>query len=109
MLPRESDRSFAINDAGDIGATGFDYQTNEAHMYLLRGSKLALDPASVAFGRQKVGSSTAARIVTIRNRTDSFVAINNIALAGAGARQFAYLSHCGSGVVAKGSCAIDVR
>ena len=39
--------AFAINDAGDIAVVG----TN-GHLYLLRGSQLALDPTSLAFGNQ---------------------------------------------------------
>jgi probable HAF family extracellular repeat protein len=95
--------AFAINDAGDIAAVG-----NSSHIYILRGSQLALDPTSLTFGNQTVGTASAPRTVTVQNRTDSVVAITNIKLAGTGAKQFAYTSTCGNSVAGNGSCAIKV-
>ena len=97
--------AFAINDAGDIAAVG---SGTSKRLYLLRGSLLALDPVSLAFGNRQVGTSSAARTVTVQNRTDGVVAINNIKLAGPGAGQYSYSSNCGSSVVANGRCAIKV-
>ena len=95
--------AFAINYAGDIAVVG-----SNSHLYLLRGSQLALDPATLAFGNQAVGTSSAPKTVTVQNRTDSVVAISNIKLAGAGARQYSYTSSCGSSVIGNGSCTIKV-
>jgi probable HAF family extracellular repeat protein len=95
--------AFAINDAGDIAVI-----SSGGVAYILRGSQLALDPTSLAFGGQKVGSSSAPRTVTVQNRTDAVVAITNIKLGGSGASQFAYTSTCGSSVPGNGSCAIKV-
>ena len=100
--------AFAINDAGDIAVIGQDSRTQASRAYILRGSQLALDPTSLAFGKQKVGTTSAARTVTVQNRTRSAVGITNIKLAGSGAKQFAYTSKCGSSVPGNGSCAIRV-
>ncbi len=100
--------AFSINDAGDIAVIGLDTRTNSSHPYILRGSQLALDPTSLTFGNQPMGTSSAPRTVSVQNRTDAVVAINNIALAGGGAKQFVYTSNCGSSVPGNGSCAIKV-
>src|SRR5262249_36992527 len=101
--------AFAINDAGDIAVIGTNDLGSANNLYLLRGSQLELDPASLAFGNQGVGTASAARTVTVTNRTDAVVAINNIKLAGTGAGQFSFTSTCGSAVVANGSCAIKIK
>jgi probable HAF family extracellular repeat protein len=100
----------AINDAGDIVARGTDSRDGNYvnHEYFLRGSNLALNPRALAFGNQKVGTTSATKSVTVQNVSSSVVPIASIALAGAAAGQFLSTNTCGSSVVAKGSCTIKV-
>ncbi len=96
-----------INDAGDIMAYGADSRVvGLPKTYLLRTSALALEPHALAFGNQRVGTESASKSITVQNRSTSAVAITSIALAGAGASQFARTDNCASSVPPKGSCTI---
>jgi probable HAF family extracellular repeat protein len=100
----------AINDAGDIMASGYDITigSNVSHTYYLRGTSLVLSPRAIAFGNQKVGTTSATQAISVQNVSTSAVPITGVALAGSGATQFAQTHNCGKSVMAKGSCTIKV-
>jgi len=99
----------AINDAGDIMAFGKDSRNGFLqYTYLLRGSSLALSPRSLAFANQQVGTTSAAKSITVQNNTTAVVPITSIALKGVAAAQFASTNNCGSSLVGHASCTIKV-
>ena len=101
-------KAIAINDAGDILAEGNDSRDYYTHHYFLRGSSLALDPRSLAFGNQKVGTTSAAKSITVQNNSTFVVPITSIALTGSGAKQFSSTNNCGNSLLGKGSCTIKL-
>ncbi len=68
-----------INVAGDIAATGVDDRTGMQGVYLLQGTVLTLSPRSLAFGNQAVGTTSAARPVTVTNTGSRAAPITSIA------------------------------
>ncbi len=70
------------------------------------GPTISLDPTSVDFGNQLVGSTSAAQTVTVHNTsTTDALTINGITVTGASA--FAQTNNCGTSVAAGGSCTIS--
>jgi hypothetical protein len=69
---------------------------------------IAISPTSVNFGSVGVGSTSAPKIVTIKNTGTSDLTVNAIIFAGTNAGDFGHTNNCT--VVAKGnSCAISVQ
>ena len=98
----------AINDAGDIMASGTDSQTGQGNTYLLRTSSLSLSPRALAFGAQKLGTASPAKSITVLNNTSSVVPITSVAIAGGGAHQFSSSNNCGVSLAGHATCAIKV-
>ncbi|HEV7454042.1 MAG TPA: choice-of-anchor D domain-containing protein, partial [Candidatus Saccharimonadales bacterium] len=96
-----------INDAGEILVNGTDSRTGDRHAYLLQGTVLTLMPRSLAFGDQKVNTTSAAKSITVTNTSASAVPITSIALAGTGARQFAITDNCRKSLAGKATCTIE--
>ncbi|HWJ04928.1 MAG TPA: choice-of-anchor D domain-containing protein [Steroidobacteraceae bacterium] len=96
-----------INASGDILAQGTDKRKGDG-LFLLKGTVLTLSPRSIAFGEQKVSTTSAARLVTVTNTSAAAVPITSVALAGPGAGQFAYINGCGSSLAGKAQCVIKV-
>ena len=72
---------------------------------------VSLNPTSVSFGNQNVGSSSQAQTVTLTNSGTMPLSISNIALTGANAADYAQTNSCPSGsntLAAGSSCTIDV-
>src|SRR5207302_1825477 len=72
---------------------------------------VTLAPASVAFGNQQVGSTSAAQAVTLTNTGNSALAITSIAVTGANSGDFAQTNTCPASpatLAANGTCAISV-
>ena len=98
-----------INDVGDIVAEGTDSRTGgSAVAYLLQGTVITLNPRSLAFGNQKVGTSSSAKQVTVTNTSSKAAAITSIALSGTTAGQFASTNNCGKSLVGHATCTIKV-
>lgn len=98
-----------INDAGDIVAYGNDSSTGTKNApYLLQGTVLTLAPRSLAFGNQPVGSTSAAKSVTVTNTSAKAAAITGVTLAGSNANQFARTHNCGTSLAGHATCTIKV-
>src|SRR5262249_53181984 len=97
-----------INASGDIVADGQDNRTGLNDVYLLHGTVLALTPRSLAFGNQKVNTTSAAKSVTMTNTSSKAVAIKSIALAGAAPGQFGSTNNCGKSLAGHAHCTIMV-
>jgi len=67
----------------------------------------ALSPQALAFGPQKVGTTSAAKAVTLSNAGAAPLSITSLVIAGANAADFAQTNTCGSSVAAGTSCTIS--
>jgi len=68
----------------------------------------AVSPASLAFGNQNVGTSSATQTVTLSNSGSVALSIASIALGGSNAGDFSSTTTCGASLAASGSCNILV-
>jgi hypothetical protein len=62
----------------------------------------------LAFGNQRVNTTSAAKSVTVMNASAKAVAISSIALSGAASGQFAFTHTCGKSLAGHATCAIKV-
>jgi hypothetical protein len=69
---------------------------------------VSLSPASVNFGNQTVGLTSAPQTVTLTNIGSATLTITSIGLTGANPHQFGETSSCGSSLNAGASCTISV-
>ncbi|PYU88930.1 MAG: hypothetical protein DMG25_19485 [Acidobacteria bacterium] len=65
---------------------------------------LSVSPASLSFGRVKVGHVSASKTVTVTNTGSAIVSIGGVATSG----QFAETNNCGSSLAVGAGCAINV-
>lgn len=86
--------------------------TGSPHGVALSGNGVAapaaavsLNPTSLAFGNQTVGTTSAAKAITLTNSGNAALSISSIAAAGAG---FAATHNCGASLAAAASCTINV-
>jgi len=69
---------------------------------------VSLNPASIAFGNQPVGTTSSATAVTLNNTGNGPLSITSITFTGTNPGQFAQTNTCGATVYAGGSCTISV-
>ena len=69
--------------------------------------KISVSPHSVNFGSAAVGTTSATKVVTVRNTGISDLTINGITFAGTNASEFTHTSDCTT-VAKGGSCTITV-
>jgi Abnormal spindle-like microcephaly-assoc'd, ASPM-SPD-2-Hydin len=78
----------------------------------LAGSGVApvavLGPASLAFGNQQVGVSSAAKQVTVTNTGTAPLAITGVSVGGANAADFTLTNGCGASLAVGASCSVVV-
>jgi Abnormal spindle-like microcephaly-assoc'd, ASPM-SPD-2-Hydin len=67
-----------------------------------------LSPTSLAFGNQTVGTTSAAKIVTLSNTGNAALTITGISLTGTSSTSFAQTNNCGTSVAAGSNCTISV-
>ena len=65
-------------------------------------------PASLTFGNQTVGTTSAAKVITLTNNLSTALAISGYTFTGADPGDFAKTDTCGGSVAAKGKCTISV-
>lgn len=70
---------------------------------------ISLSSASVAFGQQNVGATSAPEVVTLFNTGNGSLSISSMAVSGTNSGDFAQSSNCGSGVAAGSNCTITVK
>jgi FtsP/CotA-like multicopper oxidase with cupredoxin domain len=73
------------------------------------GTAVSLSPAVLAFGNQLVGTTTAARTVTLINTGATALTVNGVSVTGANAADYTFTNNCGPSVAAGRSCTINVR
>jgi hypothetical protein len=69
---------------------------------------VSLSPASVAFGSQNTGTSSAAQDVTLTNSGTAPLNITSVAVTGVDATDYAQTNTCPAALVSGGTCAISV-
>jgi len=65
-------------------------------------------PASLSFAKQTVGTTSAAKNVTLTNNTPAMLSMTGITFTGSDSGDFAETDTCGTSVAAKGKCTISV-
>jgi len=71
-------------------------------------AQATVSPASLTFSTQTVGTSTAAKTVTLRNNLTTTLAISSITFTGADPGDFGQTSTCGGSLAAQSTCTISV-
>jgi len=89
----------------EMPGSGFDEKTVTVEAVT---PVLATSAASVAFGKQLLGSISDARAVTLTNSSVVPIAFTGISLAGGGASQFLQSSTCGGTLEPKAGCEVSV-
>jgi probable HAF family extracellular repeat protein len=97
-----------INALGDIVADGTDTRTGLSGLYLLQGTVLTLSPRSLAFGNQRINTTSVAKSVTMTNTGTKAAAITSIALTGSASSQFVSTNTCGKTLAGHATCTIKV-
>jgi len=69
---------------------------------------ISLSSATVVFGQQNVGSTSAPQVVTLSNTGNGSLSIASMAVSGTNSRDFAQTSNCGGSVAAGSNCTITV-
>lgn len=69
---------------------------------------VSLSPSSLSFGNQNVGTTSAAKSVTLTNTGNAALSITSIGEAGANAADFAESNNCPASLAAQASCLINV-
>jgi subtilase family serine protease len=72
------------------------------------GTTAELTPTSLSFGSVKVGTTSAAKTVTLKNVGTTAITITSIAITGTEAGDFGETQTCGSSLAASASCTISV-
>jgi hypothetical protein len=87
-----------------------DNAPGSPHMVPLSGRAtfLAWAPRSLNMGNQRVGTSSAARTVTLTNAGSAPIALFSIEIVGVNAGDFTQTNTCGSSLKAGASCTIEV-
>ncbi len=68
------------------------------------GPSIAVNPSSLSFGSQTVGSATGAQSVTVTNSGNQAATVSSISTSG----DFAQTNNCGSSIAAGASCTVNV-
>jgi hypothetical protein len=69
---------------------------------------VTLAPTSLAFSSQAVGTSSAAKTVTLKNTGTATLTLTSITITGANGSDFSQTNTCGGSVATGGKCAISV-
>ena len=72
------------------------------------GTSVTLAPASVNFGNQNVGTTSASQTLTLTNSQTTAATGLSISFTGADATDFAETDNCGTSLAASSSCSINV-
>jgi hypothetical protein len=72
------------------------------------GPHASLSPTSLTFSTQGIGTTSAAKAVTLRNTGTASLTITSMAITGVNAVEFAQTHSCGSSLAAGASCTISV-
>ena len=79
-------------------------------MLTLAGSAtvVSLSPTALSFGDQKVGTTSAAQVITVTNHATTALTVKKLAVTGTGGPDFAETNTCGTSVAAGATCTVSV-
>jgi hypothetical protein len=88
-----------------------DTTTNSPQSIALKGTgatatTVSLNPTSLSFGNQKVGTTSVSQSVTLTNTGASVLAITSITVTGTNASQFVFANSCGTSLTVGANCTI---
>ena len=89
----------------DVGVP--NYQDNTVSFFI-QEPVAAVSPASLGFGNQLVGATSASQPVTLSNTGSGLLSISGITITGANSTDFAQSGNCGPSLGAGLSCTINV-
>jgi hypothetical protein len=92
---------------GRLDVAAADQSSNQVSI-LLQDGAVSLSPPSLSFGGHLLGTTSAARTVTLTNVGATTLTISGIAIAGTNAADFAESNTCGSSLAANAHCTISV-
>jgi hypothetical protein len=72
------------------------------------GTVVSVNPTSLAFGNQRINTTSTAQVVTLRNQGTTTLTGIAVSLTGTNATNFAQTNNCGSSLAAGASCTISV-
>ena len=73
---------------------------------MISGPNATLSPTSLAFSTFGIGTTSAAKVVTLKNNGTASLSISSIVITGANAGDFAQTHTCGSSLASGASCSI---
>lgn len=89
-----------------------DNATGSPHTVAVTGTGIApaatLSPTSLAMGSVSVGTTSAAKTITLTNGGTAPLTLTSIAIAGTNSTDFAQTNNCGSSLATAASCTISV-
>jgi len=85
-----------------------DFSLSPSTATATSGSPASLNPGTLTFTGQNVGTTSSAQIVTLKNTGSSALSITGIAVAGANPADFAQSNNCGVTLAAAANCSISV-
>src|SRR5438552_4729310 len=74
----------------------------------ISGPNATLSPTSLTFSTQAIGTTSAAKTVTLKNTGTTSLTISSIAITGTNAGNFAQTHTCGGSLAAGASCTVSV-
>jgi hypothetical protein len=69
---------------------------------------VSVSPAALSFGDQKVGTTSAAQVITVTNHGATALTVKKLAVTGTGAPDFAETNTCGTSLAAGATCTVSV-
>src|SRR5438552_15717934 len=75
----------------------------------ISGPNATLSPTSLTFSTQAIGTTSAAKTVTLKNTGTASLTINGISIIGTNAADFSQATICGTSLAAGASCKISVK
>ncbi len=72
------------------------------------GTAVSLSATSLTFSRQNVGTTSTAKLITVRNAASTGLTVNGISITGTNSGDFLQTNTCGTSVPAGASCTISV-
>ncbi len=96
------------NESSQLLVNDSAYNSPQVVLLSGAGSYVQLTPLKLSFGKEAVGTTSAAQTVTLTNTSTAALTIMNISISGTDSGDFAQTNTCGNSVGAGKSCTISV-